>query len=208
MGIDIDEAWEYFTPDPEIDDIVHGKKAHYLIEEVTDWRLHKYKLSGIRLGKGNPDFYHTHLARDPDKYKYKTLRESLDPRPCKGCGEMFLPDRQGRKHCSSQCYKRKGRERELPESAQCVVCKGFYRPKFSTQKCCSPLCGNKLGSKIRQGSTKVDVDKFKELWEAGTLQTEIMEQLGIIRCTVQRLVKRLGLKPRPVGNHSRKQRKK
>ena len=97
MPEEFDPAWEYYTPDPEIAELLppSGNALHCFLEAMRD---DSGTPTGIRFGRGNPDRYHaTRLA------PLRPERPAPPPRLCPTCGWSF----EGRnRYCSRACRPR------------------------------------------------------------------------------------------------------
>lgn len=117
MPEEFDPAWEYFTPDPEIED------------ESPEVSLDFYR-DGLRFGCGNPD---TERCYTPGGGK------SPEETACEGCGKVFLKSRLNARRCSKKC----GGRDEIPESRICRCGKPF-RPQRKTSFFCSVICTGRV----------------------------------------------------------------
>jgi hypothetical protein len=129
----IDPSWEYFTPDPEVAEVLRTERVDFA--DLMDSRLYKTRNQGLRFGRGNPDAFIGRIA--PKRYEVE--RADLRHRPCKTCGEFFLPERTSRRYCSRDCSPSPGAPR-LHLDRPCQVCNALFRPESAGTKYCSVRC--------------------------------------------------------------------
>jgi hypothetical protein len=128
----LDPDWEYFVPDPEIAEVM-GCAAPEGFDGVIDWqedRRGRGHASGLRFGRGNPDYARFRLA--PPKADRPTAR----PRRCQWCEFSFYPRGSGSRFCSRECY---AAGRQL-EPRHCLTCGSLFRPPRSHSRYCSQRC--------------------------------------------------------------------
>lgn len=136
----LDPAWEYFVGNPEIDEIFASSANHRLVgsETLDSWDQRTNKLSGFRICDIE------HVDTDCAKIsREKHPRDTLNPRQCKTCGELFYPRTREcvvQKYCDMDCVPHPGRRKVLPLSALCVGCDREYVPKLSRSRYCNHTC--------------------------------------------------------------------
>jgi predicted nucleic acid-binding Zn ribbon protein len=75
-------------------------------------------------------------------YQFLKKREAKRPRPCAYCGQEFIPDRSGRKYCSSRCTGQSQRHPLL--ATHCAYCgKEIQGHRHAGRRFCSRICGAK-----------------------------------------------------------------
>lgn len=194
MPEEFDPEWEYREDDPEL-----VEAAGFAQLGIEERRLKRTgAVSGFRFGKGDPDRIDFHLA--PER---PIERPILDSKVCPTCNNLFTPYRSSQIHCSKACYIRPGRKRELPESLPCEACGLPFRPRCSIQRFCGHYCA---GSQAPGRPFVVEGERaaiLTQMWQEGRTITDIAEAMGCSEITVKRARRRLGLAPRPLGNHSR-----
>lgn len=209
MPLFIDPRWEYWTPNPEVEEVLRwaarSKSSdvfkvlglEYEDRQMTDQRG---KPSGFRIGWGHPD-RHPPFKLGPAK----RVRESKLPvnKVCQGCGRLFNPDRASRKCCSAACVAHAGRARELLDR-NCQLCGATFSPREATQVMCSILCASRRATAVRQtASLDRHAETLTRMWRAGERVVEIATVLGVTVGWVKKMRRRLGLDARPSGNRSR-----
>lgn len=173
----IDPAWEYWVPDPEVEEVLYPRPApgfDGLGLDRRDWRA-----AGFRFGSGNPNSFHGRYGRAapprPEaappvaarcpwcrghylrpaaqahrRYCSRDCQAAArrcPPRACGGCGAEFRPDRNSRDYCSRACVPRRGRPRVVPDRV-CAACGGPFRPRHQTSRCCSVACLSAARTKL------------------------------------------------------------
>lgn len=69
---------------------------------------------------------------------YRRRRQAeTEPRPCAWCGELFGPDKLGRRFCCHQCSVDATKRRH---DISCVQCGAKFHPKTYTARHCSLSC--------------------------------------------------------------------
>ena len=194
MPLDIDPRWEYWEPDPEIREAMFVRAHLSALDPLMDIReLSRTGSAGFRLG--NPNHCRFRLRRE----KYKPPVEEIQPRPCKGCGTVFTPDRDSRSYCSVGCIVRKGPEKVLPLSRACECCGKEFPPVNSSHRYCGHVCAGRQGTP----STSVDLARLAGLYEEGLPMADISKIVGVSVGQCKKLRRRLGLVPR--GPHGKGQ---
>ncbi len=197
MPLQIDPEWEYWTPDPEIEELFQDSgRLGTRVFGMMDFPRKKDFVAGIRFGKGNPDGFWGHLALP--KWTSRDFREEIPERKCKGCQKWFTPNRSSRVYCSLKCTHRfRGRPREL-EDVECGHCNRVFRPRDSTQKFCSVRCwsveASKKAADIR--TKKFDENKFRLMWLGGVRVIDIQKAFDSSKKWVQTTRKKMGLPKR------------
>jgi predicted nucleic acid-binding Zn ribbon protein len=133
----IDEAWEYWTPDVEIAEVLAEAAAPAAaLDLVTDKRVEL----GLRFGKGDPDRALLREAREKPRCVAGRPRELVDV-TCP-CGVTFRPDRAGRKYHSRACCA--SAQKFVPFASGCPVCGSTVPPGGNrnglTKRYCSGRC--------------------------------------------------------------------
>lgn len=156
MPEQFDPSWEYYEPDQEVEEGLglsgFRDTSFALYDDCFDRR---HQRCGSPTGF-HQTFFNPRYGGDPNRYSSHVGRErksrggSLDYHvKCMGCGDNFLPDRVGRRHCSSACYKRPGREKEFrTDTVTCRSCGVEFTLNRKGQSCCTPWCGGKLSDKV------------------------------------------------------------
>lgn len=138
--VEFDPAWEYYTPDPEIDYCVHSRGGRSgSFDAVWDRRLAKVDNLGFRFGSGNPD-------RDPERFRERRERRIDQPtwnewRECERCRQWFRADSDHRRYCGNECRLARLHEgNRRPRRSQLCRCGRFFEPKREGTIYCSPAC--------------------------------------------------------------------
>lgn len=136
MPPELDPAWEYWTPDPEIEELL-GPPGWDVLGSILDHRQRdgSGRVSGFRFGR-RPDGK-THLG--PGRKRPEAAPE-LAPVTCT-CGYTFRPTRPGNRYCSRACVVHPKRLPVIP----CGGCRREFRPKYGRQAYCSRACAPKAG---------------------------------------------------------------
>lgn len=200
--ITFDPAWEYYTPDPEIHEILLETSTLHGFEGLINPRIEyndltgksRYGNSGIRFGKGNPNYYKTRLGPERQTIERQTLTE----RECKNpkCKEWYMPVYNGQKYCRLSCRILPGRVKVLPRELNCLKCDRAFIPRYSTHYYCSRRCVAGMGGH----RPKVEeLEIFKRMYEEGKSIPQIARVLGLSVAWTKKLRKRAGCPPRSLG---------
>lgn len=138
MPLYVDEAWEYWTADPEVEELLAEASACGGFDALNDRRAECRGWSlGLRFGNGNPDRCSFKLGRERPG---REIRES-PRRDCKGCGESFRPARRWLRYCCRACVPPFGGAgvRRLADRV-CPQCKKSFRPRDHEKKYCGRQC--------------------------------------------------------------------
>lgn len=122
----IDPAWEYWVPDPEIEEVMGGRSEVDLLGDH-----HVPAINGYQIARRHPNLVHTHLA--PEKPTRPPARKRRPPQTCPRCGETFYPPTRGQVYCSRACF--------VTPARPCETCKTVFTPKASNRgRFCSRKC--------------------------------------------------------------------
>ncbi len=126
----LDPAWEYWTPDPEIAEVmgIPVPSGFDGILTFSEDSRGQNRPSGMRFGRGDPDSGKFFLA--PDR------TASHPSRPCDHCREFFEPARSNSRYCSPSC---RGLDR-LASPRPCATCGTTFEPRFGRARYCSRHC--------------------------------------------------------------------
>lgn len=130
MPEELDPAWEYWTPDPEIDEVMRYTNVD-IIATIIEFNGGKIR-DGIRFGKGNPNRPYGKIAREKISILESTER-------CTVCGDFFYRTANHQKYCSRQCKRESWYGRSY-SARTCEACNKYYMPKYYKQRFCSTLC--------------------------------------------------------------------
>lgn len=178
MAEDIDPAWEYWTPDPEIEELL-GPPGWDPVGSILDHRMRDNagRVTGFRFGR-RPDGK-TRVARGTDRvggsrefppvtcpcgYVFRPVTPKnrfcsracvvyptrLPVRDCLGCGSSYRPKYGRQVYCSRPCVPKPGGVRVLPDYV-CRTCGKAFRPTCARRKICSPACLRNKGAPRRLG---------------------------------------------------------
>lgn len=152
--------WEYYVPDPEIEEAIYSLDGKSVRVDVID-RIVAYGetdngaryLDGFRCCPGQL------LNTSPfsfRKYRPSSERSTVEQRQCanRDCGKLFYPrvrEHVRQRYCSRQCSPHIGRKRLLPSFRKCEYpeCGREFRPMWSGHKYCTKVCSNRQTSKER-----------------------------------------------------------
>lgn len=183
----IDPAWEYFTPDPEIDEIVHGpSRACSGFERMTEYEDNaatgRREAAGVRFGRGNPNGGFFKLG--PEKRDRKTV--SFAGKKCPGCDMLFFPVSRWQVYCNRECYANRPRARK-------------FRPRSDGSRLREHCHKWKI---IRRWRRRPKLRRLRELWAAGAPVAAISIELNVSPATVVRWCVITGMGRRTVkGNY-------
>lgn len=193
-----DPLWEYYVPDPEVEELFKMTGAIKGFEGIRQQEK-RVEVLGFQFGNGNPNYTLTRLGRPK-----REREDTLESKKCPTCGNWFSPIRSSQVHCEEKCYIHKGRKKEL-EDVKCEVCMVVFRPSHWRQRYCSRDCGRKGYSYTHRGVVH-DEEKLKEfrrMWENGESYVVMCARLQVSKPTLQRWKRQFGLKARPSWNHSK-----
>lgn len=207
MPLSIDPAWEYWEPDPEIQEAMFAGARVRPFDLLADVREDlKFGAAGIRFGKGNPDRCRFRLRPERDRaYCDDDLpyyrKGWLCARKCQGCQREFQPDRDSRRYCSVECVRSK-RESTKPLVRSCEECGREFLAKGKSRRYCGHRCAGIRGTPSSRLSEE-DRRNLFEMWNRGDKLSDIASVMGISPAYCKKLRKKLGLAARKSGNHSR-----
>jgi hypothetical protein len=143
MPEELDPAWEYWTPDPEIAEILAeaSRLSGFALLGVEE--SHAKKLAGnvgFYFGRGNPNYYRSREARErPEVVRESKCRDVS----CLGCGVAFRQSRPNLMCCSRECAHEVAAETRRVRAAEwtCERCGKWFEPNRVGQVFCSPACG-------------------------------------------------------------------
>lgn len=164
MPIHIDPNWEYYTPNPELEELLHYDSDP--LDQIYGGKENKCDVSFI-------------FAVDSRKTPARIEKK------CPDCKKLFFSQREDKKYCSKECWNRNrrgrgGRKRVLPESIPCKVCGTSFRPRQSSHRCCSKVCGSRQGGRGRSPSPSPQrLALFKKMYETGHSMKTIQRVLNI-----------------------------
>lgn len=202
MGVEFDPAWEYWTPsDPEVAEILAeaAKLDGFGRLGVEERRsLRSGALTGVRFGRGNPDFF---VARFGPPRPERT-RETVQRRKCPGCERVWQPDRNSRLYCSLDCRPYPGSKRKL-EPVNCKGCSKKIWRTHQRQKYCSLQCVPPPPPKPVKANG-FDRETLRLMYERGDPMADIEAVFNAGRKTIRKTLKQIGAKMRPAGWQHRK----
>lgn len=193
-GLALDPAWEYYAPDPEVEEAVYGRRARGLDVLYDPESVYGSANWGFRLGQGNPNSgacFRLRRERRP---------RPADPEPkrCPKCARLFVPARKCRVFCSRAC--RGGAPKRLPPSAKCKACAVSFTPRWEGHEFCSRACASRATAPARRTDPPAD---FAGAYASGASMREMSRMFGVQKCQLQRWRRRLGLPARPTGRPAR-----
>lgn len=138
----IDESWEYWTGDPEIEEILATSARCKPLDRIMDTRVaaDPKGYPGLRFGHGNPDTFYGRLGSERQTAQEATpkeLQRIVCYRP--GCGRVFQQRQPTIVYCSKACAGLH-QWQDVDRSILCPVCNVRFQPKHSTQVHCSRRC--------------------------------------------------------------------
>lgn len=144
---ELDPEWEYFTADPEIEDLLALSPGVYDLGSDA-------ARAGVRFGSGKPG------GGSMGRVAREKVKPPPDPRPkplakppdatCPACVAPFRRKRRGQRYCSPECKPKGGRPRLRPREAACCRCLKVFEPKqIHHHKYCSPACANRAAGARR-----------------------------------------------------------
>lgn len=191
MSVEFDPEWEYYTSDPEVQELIdesgRGLKVYDNVRSYrNDWS------SGFGFGK-HPH-QKTYLGKE------RPTRQTTLPnfRICKGCQFAFVPVKMSQVHCSMLCYSPPGRKKQLPPVRLCCKCSSFFKPLWSKHNYCSKRCGGSVGKPQRPPQHVLD--QFAADYTSGKPVKDICARFGISIKTSKRWRSWAGLSPREAGH--------
>lgn len=161
MAEQFDPAWEYFTGDPEIAELLIQSTVSAVYQKLPhakDERSGKSKLSGVSV-LSRPDGYRSFWPLAP--LVFKPTKQFT----CRQCDTLFNSTRQKAVYCSMHCA---GLSRRKPiKPRNCQECgKSFYR-KSDRVKFCSYICATEFRNRNRlsvQRQCLHCTKQFKTVW--------------------------------------------
>lgn len=139
---ELDPDWEYWTPDPEIAELMGESTTSDGFEGLGIEYFRNERLGGnvgFRFGTGNPNNARFRLAPE----RYREVRESrCRDIKCSVCGITFKQYRPDREFCSRVCANAVTAEerRERPQELACVRCGKLFDPARTDQVYCGRVC--------------------------------------------------------------------
>lgn len=101
MPEEFDPAWEYWTPDPEIAELLDPPAGGLDALGVNPLRSADAETpTGFRFGVGNPDRFTAWVKGERTPKPPPVVIPEVE---CGRCGKTFCPDRPGRRYCSVGC---------------------------------------------------------------------------------------------------------
>lgn len=198
MPAELDPVWEYFTPDPEVEEVVYARRACGLDVLYDPEVSYRGANPGFRVGRGNPNHgAYLRLARP----RPVRDREGISPRPCPSCGRVFTPMRRARVCCSKRCARlvywdgRCGADGR-PVRVACGECGVEFAPLWPGHRLCSRACASAAGARV---SRKEVPDGFAEMYARGVPMKDLEAWFGVRKCQLKRWRRKLGLPARPTG---------
>lgn len=171
----IDPAWEYFVPDPEIDEIVHGaSRGASPLDRVVEFEEGvgtKSRPSGLRFGHGNPDGGFFKLAPARSERLSKSGRSGIR---CLRCSMLFFPERDAQKYCSADCWS--------PLAGSLLTTEERADRRRKARR--ATVAARWRRRKARR--------RLPELWRAGLTVAQIAAELSVNAATVLRWRERCG----------------
>ncbi len=138
MADHIDERWEYWTPDPEIAEVMGtGRSAGFGgLPRSKCSTTGELVAAGFRFGTGTPDFDLTRHA--PPRWERP---DRLPLRRCGSCPRVFTPTRREHRYCSNGCVPRVGPPRVSADRVcRHAPCSRVFRPGSGDQQYCGRAC--------------------------------------------------------------------
>jgi hypothetical protein len=159
----IPEVWEYFTPDPEVEEALV-----YVMGRLRRQRVRRGLLAavlpadGFRLGAGGrPDDYQAARERSPPGLTAE----------CVGCGRDYVVRWDQQRYCSRGCLSR---SRRLPHIG-CATCGRRFKPVLSRSKYCSRACTPSRGGL----PAMLDREEFSRVYRAGLSLRLMATRFGV-----------------------------
>lgn len=209
---ELDPAWEYFLPDPEIVEAMGSKTVRgFMLLGLEEER--GQDSIGFRFGRGNPNRCVFRFGREKVD---KRLRPEMPEVECLVCGTSFKPRRASHVLCSVMCVRDMGRRsrrhaEQVMEQRKCGECGLLFTPKHVGQSLCSLKCVSRRGTRAKAmlrvemsviGGTHA-VAEFSRRWLSGDRSSMLAEAFKVSLATVKRVRRKLRLPARPSGNHRR-----
>jgi hypothetical protein len=194
--VEFDPEWEYYNPDPEVNEIVYSRKVNDFGVVFTRDKSKKAN-HGFRFGNGNPNYCSFRMGRE--KKGYRTIQ--LEDKNCPKCSRLFTPSRRSQVACSKRCGC--GAPKVLPSTVSCKECCKEFRPIWSGNIYCSMSCA---GKGIAKRNPHHIPSNFADMYNSGMPMKLMVSEFGVTKCTIKRWRSKLELQSRKSGNHSRKRR--
>lgn len=153
MPEQFDPNWEYYTADPEIEELIQQSNdirmdnADRLPNTFEDRRTHYltgYRVFPIDMLKWDGTYFGRYRIN-------KRHTNPLEQRVCQNekCRKLFYPrvrESVVQRYCSIKCSPHRGSKKVLPLERVCALssCGKIFAPLYSTHECCSMLCCNRL----------------------------------------------------------------
>lgn len=150
MPEQFDPDWEYWTPDPEIADVLNdeiarkSRRVKIKVDCHEDQSTGRYGITGFQYGS-HPDNPNTRLARERIY-----IRESREAIQCAypPCRRLFYAKSANIRHCSKSCGK-KNRARTEPRQMMCP-CGNTWQTRNPYRLYCDTVCAVRYSPKMKQ----------------------------------------------------------
>ena len=179
----IDERWEYWTPDPEIAEVMEAERSVGFggLPRSVCLTSGRFCAVGFRFGKGSPDSDPFRVA--PAKWQRP---DRLPLRRCRDCTRYFTPTARNRVYCSRACFT----DGVSLDAMPCKRCGVVFRPCNSKRAYCSTACYAAAAygwpKRLRWGDIVV-------AYLAGSRVAGIAAAEGTCRSAVRTALKRAGV---------------
>lgn len=220
---ELDPRWEYYIPDPEIEEVIAERlaprKYDALDANEEETRYHKTNV-GFRFGKGNPNFTKFRFGKPKPERRERPVKQ------CATCGELFRSNAS--KYCSTTCRGLSVRNPEVP-CARCgkVFLRKHWYQQYCSRKCIHPpgrsgtlvcaRCGKTFkyrtrgkfcsagcaGTRDKKGWNEFENSRLLKLFNAGLPMAELEKECDRVARVLQRHLRKLGADRRPAGNHNK-----
>jgi hypothetical protein len=189
MPLELDPHWEYWTPDPEIAEVMGTDRPDGF--DGLPWA--KCKRSrwsadiGFRFGVETRGVDYPHLRFGREK---ATRPDRRPDKRCRRCERLYTPDKDRQIYCSVRC--RYDAEGIRPRA--CAVCYAVFKPGARDGRYCSYTC---MASGISAGMTgkprRNDWEEIVSLYLSGLRVTDVAERVGVSRGAVRVALVRRGV---------------
>lgn len=217
MPLHIDEAWEYFEPNPEVAWIFgmsNGVSGYDLLRIEQEIAESSGNSSGMRFGRGNPNWFVVRLAKEKidRRLRHQPLIYHIS---CKRCKDTFVPNSHAQRFCGVKCRslwnKKIGDVAELCRlyslgvDVRALAAKYDCKPKACKRALRNAgFCDVEIPRADARGSKLNDDFEVCRMHESGVKIADIAHHFGCNRTSVERVLRKSGavLRPHKLADYS------
>lgn len=218
---ELDPAWEYREDGGEVAELLaeaaaKGRGRGFAVLGLSpEGELDRRYNVGVRFGRGNPNHFEGWLApARPERPErpLKPVKPKRVPRPkvvctCVRCGASFVPARpdRPRSRCSRACNGRaEGLFAKVLPAVRTCGCGREFPPRRAGHFACSPECAGRGEGSRGWVKKRQRMAEFAAGYAAGERMEALCARLNVHLVTAKKWRTRLGLKPRPPGNNTKR----